>query len=111
VDRNTIDIRIIDKPDNLVREEFSIILRGKVGFGGFRRVQLKTLSNTLSQYIQSGICLDDFVHRLPYEGFHSGEPVSIRAMNVVSKIDANKNAMGRWVDGHVIGSVIQELEV
>lgn len=37
---DTIHIGIVNKPDNLVGEKFTIVLRGQVWFSGLRGVQL-----------------------------------------------------------------------
>ena len=51
MNRNSIDIGVIDEPNNLVGEQLAIVLGVEVWFGRLRGVKLQALSNTFSQYI------------------------------------------------------------
>lgn len=42
----------------------------EVWFGGLRRVELKTLANTFSEYVTSRFGLHDLRHRLLNQRFH-----------------------------------------
>lgn len=64
VDGDPVDISVINKPDDLIGEEFSIVLGGEVGFSGFTGVQLQGLSDPLTENIESWISLHDLSHRL-----------------------------------------------
>lgn len=64
MDGNSVDIGVINEPNDLLREEFCIILCVKVGFSGFRGVQLQTLPDTFTEHIEGWIGFHDFVHGL-----------------------------------------------
>jgi hypothetical protein len=57
VDCHTVDVSVVNEPDYLVREKLSVILGVEVRFGRFRRIKLKTFSNSFSQNIHSRISL------------------------------------------------------
>lgn len=57
VDGNTIYICVVNKPDYLIAEDFTIVLRWEIWFCGLGWIQLQTFSYTLSQHIQSWIWL------------------------------------------------------
>lgn len=57
VDGDTVYIRVVDEPNDLIAEQLAIILRRQVGLGRLGRVQLQTLANTLAQYVERGIRL------------------------------------------------------
>lgn len=46
VDGDSVHVGVIHKPDDLVGEEFTIVLRGQVGLSGLGGVQLQTLADT-----------------------------------------------------------------
>src|SRR2546423_12806943 len=77
VNRYTVYIGIVNKPDGIFREEVTIILRVEERFGGLGGVQLQTLANTLPQNIQRRIRLLYLGHGLLYQGFHTRDPVAI----------------------------------
>ena len=72
----SVDIGVVHKPNDLIREKLSVVLRGQVGLCGFTGVQLKAFPDSLSQHVQSGIGLHDLRHGLLDEGFHSRKPVT-----------------------------------
>lgn len=45
----------------------------------------------------------------PDQRLHSGTPVTVCRIQIVSQIDSNKNSSGRRIDGHIICRVIEEL--
>ena len=71
-----VDIGVIHKPDDLVREELSIVLGGEVGLSWLRGVQLEGLANTFSQDIEGRISLHYLSHGLLYQWLHSRDPVT-----------------------------------
>jgi len=72
----SVDIGVVHKPNDLIREKLSVVLRGKVRFSGFTGVQLKAFPDSLSQHVQSGIGLHDLRHGLLDERLHTREPVT-----------------------------------
>lgn len=74
---HSVHIGVIHKPDDLVGEELSIVLGGKVRFCGLRRVQLQPLADSFSQHIQRRICFHNFGHSLLDQRFAPREPVPV----------------------------------
>lgn len=64
--------------NNLVREQLGVILTVEIGFRRFRRVKLKTLSDTLTKDVTGGISFHDLGHSLLDQRLHSREPVTVR---------------------------------
>lgn len=61
---DSIHIGVIDKPDDLVGEEFTIVLRGQVRLSGLRGVQLQPFADALPEHIQGRVGLHDLSHGL-----------------------------------------------
>ncbi len=61
---DTIDISVIDEPDQLVREQLSIIRCIQIRLGRLARVELKAFPDSLSQNVKSRVGFHDFIHRL-----------------------------------------------
>jgi hypothetical protein len=57
VDSDTVNVGVIHEPNDLVTKQLSIVLRRQVGLSGLRRVELKTLSNTLTKDIEGRVGL------------------------------------------------------
>ena len=53
------DVGVIDEPDDLIAEQFAVVLRGEVGFRGLRGVQLQALAHALAQNIHRRVGLHD----------------------------------------------------
>lgn len=79
VDGDSVDIGVVHKPDDLVWEELSVVLGGQVRLSGLRGVELQTLADALSQYVQGRVGLHDLSHGLLNQGLASREPVTIAA--------------------------------
>lgn len=77
MDGDSVHVGVIHKPDDLVGEEFTIVLRGQVGLSGLRRVQLQTLADTFPQHIEGRVGFHDLGHGLLDQRLASGEPVSV----------------------------------
>ena len=75
VNGDSVDIGVIDKPNDLVREELSIVLGGEVGLSGLTGVELQGLPDPLSQDIESWVGLHDLGHCLLHQRFHPWYPV------------------------------------
>ena len=71
-----VDICVIDKPDYLVWEEFTVVLRWKIRLGGFAGVELQGFSDPFSQDIECRIGLHDFCHGLLNQRFHPWNPAA-----------------------------------
>ena len=76
VNRDSVHVSVVHKPDDLVGEEFSVVLRRQVRLSRFTGVQLKAFPDSLPQHIQGGIGFHDLCHGLLDERFHSWKPVS-----------------------------------
>ena len=48
VDCHTIDVSVVDEPDYLVGEQFSVVLGVEVRFGRFRGIKLQSFSDSFS---------------------------------------------------------------
>lgn len=79
MDGDSVHIGVVHKPDDLVGEEFAIVLGGQVGLGGLGGVQLQTLADTLPQHVQGRIGLHDLGHGLLDQRLASREPVAVAA--------------------------------
>lgn len=82
MDGDSVHIGVIHKPDDLVGEEFAVVLRGQVGLGGLRGVQLQAFANALSEHIQSRVGLHDLGHGLLDQRLASREPVAISTKKI-----------------------------
>jgi hypothetical protein len=127
VDRDTIDISIIDEPDDLVREQLRVVLLFQladslistkrnttnltieVRLRRLGRVQLKTLTNALTKHVTRGVGFHNLCHCLLNEGLHTREPVAICRPQVVRQVHTNHDTSRRWVDTHRVGHVVEEL--
>lgn len=78
VDGDSVDIGVIHKPNDLVGEEFPVVLRGQVGLSGLGGVQLQTFADSLPEHIQGRVGLHDLGHGLLDQGFAPREPVTVR---------------------------------
>lgn len=74
---DSVHISVINKPNYLVREKFTIVLRAEVRLSRFRGIQLKSFTDTFSQDIQGWISFHDFSHGLLDQRLGSRKPVSI----------------------------------
>eukprot|EP01137_Pigoraptor_chileana_P034037 Opistho-2@25960 len=109
VDRHAVHVRVVDKPNDLVGKQLAVVLRRQIRLSRLGRVQLKRLADTLAEHIQRRVSLHDLGHRLLNQWFHSREPVTVRAVEVVRKINRNEDTGGRRVDAHVVCRVVEEL--
>ena len=78
MDGDSVDIGVVDKPDDLVGEELAVVLGAEVGLGGLGGVQLQPLPDPLPQHVQRRVRLHDLRHRLLDQRLGSREPVAIR---------------------------------
>lgn len=77
VDGDAIHVGVIHKPDDLVGEEFAVVLRGQVGLGGLGGIQLQPFADALPEHIEGGVGLHDLSHGLLDQRLASGEPVTV----------------------------------
>mmetsp|Transcript_18308 Transcript_18308/g.41869 ORF Transcript_18308/g.41869 Transcript_18308/m.41869 type:complete len:304 (+) Transcript_18308:1557-2468(+) len=108
MDGDTVHVGVVDKPDDLITEELSIILTTQVGFCGFTAVELQTLANPFSQDIECRVGLHDLCHGLLQQGFAAGNIISISRIQTVPQIDRDETSRGRGIDAHVIRGIIQK---
>jgi hypothetical protein len=137
VDGDSVDVGVVDEPDDLVREKLRVVLRVEVRLGRLGRVELETLADSLSEDVKSRlesekkedhrvrneslssrmkkrnrrthVGLHNLAHGLLDERLHSREPVSVRGVQVVSEIDGDEDSGGRRVDRHRVRGVVKEL--
>ena len=76
VNGDSVDISVVHKPDDLIGEELPVVLRGQIRLGRLRGVQLETLTDPLSEYVQGGVGLHDLGHGLLDERLTTWEPVT-----------------------------------
>lgn len=77
MDGDSVDVGVVDEPDDLVGEEFTVVLRGQVGLSGLGGVQLQTLADALPQHVQRRVGLHDLGHGLLDQRLASWEPVTV----------------------------------
>lgn len=80
MDGDSVHVGVIYKPDDLVGEEFTVVLRGQIRLSGLRGVQLQTFADALPQHVQGRVGLHDLGHGLLDERLASWEPVTIGAV-------------------------------
>ena len=83
VDRHSVDIGVVHKPNYLVWKQLTVVLRIEIGFGRLTGVKLEALADALSENVKCGIGLHDFVHGLLEQLFTAIEPVTITAVEIV----------------------------
>lgn len=109
VDSNTVHVRIVDKPDDLVREQFSVVLSVQVRLSWFRRVQLQSFADTFSKHVQCRVGFHDLIHGLQNKALHVREPVAECRVQIVRQINSDQVACWTRVDADVVCRVVQEL--
>ena len=75
---DTVHIGVVHKPDDLVREQLSIVLWRQVRLSWFTGVKLQAFPDSFSQHVQCRVRLHDLRHRLLNQGLHTREPVAER---------------------------------
>ena len=83
MDGDSVDVGVVDEPDDLVGEELAVVLRREVGLGRLRGVELQALADALAKDVQSRIGLHDLGHGLLDQRLGSGEPVAECRVKVV----------------------------
>mmetsp|Transcript_51851 Transcript_51851/g.121766 ORF Transcript_51851/g.121766 Transcript_51851/m.121766 type:complete len:1251 (+) Transcript_51851:175-3927(+) len=109
VNRHAVHVGVVDKPDDLVREQLAVVLRAEVRLRRLRGVELQALADALAQHVERGVRLEDLLHRLVQQRLHAREPVAERREQVVRQVDGNQRARRRGVDRHVVRGVVEEL--
>jgi len=84
VDRHSVDIGVVHKPNYLVWKQLTVVLRIEIGFGRFTGVKLEALADALSENVKRGVGLHDFIHRLLQQLLSAIEPASIPTVEIVS---------------------------
>ena len=57
VNSQTRDVRIVDEPNDWIGKQFTVVWRGSIRFGRFRRIQMSTFSDTIAQDVQGSLDL------------------------------------------------------
>lgn len=72
VDRHAVHVGVVHEPDDLIREELSVVLRAEVGLGRLGRVELQALADALAHHVERGVVAHYLSHRLLQEvpGFY-----------------------------------------
>ena len=78
VNGDSVHIGVVHKPDDLIGEQFSIVLRGEVRLCRLTGVELEGLAYALPQNIQCWISFHDLGHGLLNQRFHTRNPVAKR---------------------------------
>ena len=94
VNRDSVHVSVVHKPDDLVGEEFSVVLRRQVRLSRFTGVQLKAFPDSLPQHIQGGIGFHNLCHGLLDKRFHSWKPVTKGTAGSNRKRLSGKNGNG-----------------
>ena len=81
VDRDMVDVFIVDEPNDLIGEQCSVILRRQVWFRWL--ILLKTLAGAFKQDVKSRISLHDFHHGLLNKPFGSRKPAAVSTMQII----------------------------
>jgi len=95
VDGHSVDIGVVHEPNDLVGEEFRVVLGVQVRFRRFRGIQLQSLSDTFSEDIEGGVglkslsYLHDLVHGLLHERLTAREPVPEGSVQVVAEVQGH----------------------
>ena len=84
VDGDSVDVGVVNEPDDLIGEQFAVILRWQVGLRRLWGVQLEALPDSLAENVQSRVGLHDLGHGLLDEGLSSREPIAERCVKIVS---------------------------
>lgn len=77
VDGDSVHVGVIHKPDDLVGEQFSVVLRAEVGLSGLGGVELQPLADAFTQHIQGRVGLHDLRHGLLNQRLGPREPVAV----------------------------------
>ena len=89
VDGDSVDVGVVDKPDDLVGEELAVVLRAQIGLRRLRAVQLQGLADPLAQHVQRRVRLHDLCHRLLDQRLAAGKPVAERTATTSASHDTN----------------------
>jgi len=92
VDCDTVDVCVVDKPNDLVREELTVVLRIQIWLCGLRRVQLQTFPDSFSQDIDGWVGFHYLVHGLLDELLGAQKPIAVSRMQVVRQVDGQQAA-------------------
>ena len=77
MDGDSVHVGVVHKPDDLIGEQLSVVLRAEVRLSGLGGVQLQPLADALAQHIQGGVGLHDLCHGLLNQRLGPWEPVAV----------------------------------
>jgi len=89
VDGDSVHVGVVYEPNDLVGEEFSVVLGGQVGLSGLGGVQLQTFADALPEHVQGGVGLHDLGHGLLDQRLAPGEPVTVGTVEEIEEINTN----------------------
>ena len=73
---DSVYIGVVNKPDDLIGEQLSVVLRGEVRLCRLTGVQLQGFTYPLPEDVQGRVCLHDLGHGLMDERLHARDPVT-----------------------------------
>ena len=94
VNRDAVDVSIIDEKLDLITEELAVILRVQEFLIAFRGVKLKTFADTLPKHVQRRVSLHDLSHRLLNKCLQAREVLSVGRVEIVSEVNPNHQSSG-----------------
>ena len=106
---HTIHVRIVHEPDDLIREQFRIVLAVQVRLRRLRRVELQALPDALTQHMASRVRLHDLGHSLLHQNLESREVHAVSRVQVVGEIDTDHQTCSGRVDAGTVGRVVKVL--
>ena len=129
VNGDSVHVCIIHKPNNLIGEQLSVVLRGQVRLCRFTGIQLQCLSDALPQHIEGWVGLHNLSHGLLDQRLHSRDPVTTSTkrvtwlvmssgssykmpclpVQVVGKVKCDHQARWGGIDAHVVRRVVKKL--
>ena len=100
VHRYTVHVRVVHKPRDLVTEQLVVVLTAQHRLRRFRRVQLQTAADAVTQHAQRRIHLHDLRHRALQHVLRARNVVAETAVHVVREVDADQRARRTRVVRH-----------
>mmetsp|Transcript_10676 Transcript_10676/g.30496 ORF Transcript_10676/g.30496 Transcript_10676/m.30496 type:complete len:593 (+) Transcript_10676:6123-7901(+) len=109
VDGDTVDVGVVNKPNDLIAEQLSVVLGTQVRLRRFTGVQLEPLADSLAQHVKGRIGLHDLGQSLLHQRLSARNVISKTAVEGVGKIEGDQASRRGRVDAHVVRRVVQVL--
>mmetsp|Transcript_54704 Transcript_54704/g.90735 ORF Transcript_54704/g.90735 Transcript_54704/m.90735 type:complete len:212 (+) Transcript_54704:270-905(+) len=106
---DAIHLRVVHKPNGLLRKQLAIIGRRQVRFRRLRRIQLQSFANTFAQHIQRWIRLHNLTHGALQKWLDARKPMSIPAVHIIRQINAEQDTRRRRIQRHLIRGIVEKL--